>query len=828
LLLAQLAWVPQARAEDCWQQNSANNAIQADASPWSTCHTDPAAAAADLIIRANAANPWRYWGQGQYTRRIFWASSTYFSCMPPATLTIGATVYCGYGITDTWYNTWQGTSGTTTGDHGNYWILVKLACTGNDKKWINGACATPVDRPHEKPHCPVRFGSPIEPLTGIKQVVVDLQAPIAGGLKIAYNNKRKLPMEQEGQAVFSPWMSPSMGPMWDTSLHRRYTVNPANTSQFYVSRGLDRWASFLATGSYSFTQDADVDDRIQRLSWWQGSIGYLDKEARSFEVYDANARLTSLEWQAGGRLDLTYSTTSTPASQAPTAGLLMQVRDHTGRFVQFTYEQPAAAGSSARITTMTDSGGRITRFEYGPAGYLGRIVWPDGTSRQFLYENGSFPWALTGEIDENGVRTRTYGYDAQGRAVETQVPGGIDRWAVTWATPPSWTIVETPRDGVTYWRDHFWKPPTGVRVSTSNGQVLELDSTLLHGMSRPTSRSQPAGAGCDASTSALSYDARGNVASRDNFNGTRTCYFYDATRNLEAARIEGLPPTQACAVLAPAGTALPAGARRISTSWHPSHPLPLKRAEPGRITSFVYTTELDPLNGSRPYCAESMPRSSTNGQRHPVLCERIEQATTDADGAQGLAAAPDPNTAVRRQAWSYDAFGQVQAATDPRGNVTRNAYYTTTTADYRIGDLQSVTNALGQVTTFPKYTAYGKPLRKVDANGVVTDYTYDPRGRLTSASTAGETTTYEYWPNGLLKKLTQPDGSFVAYEYDAAQRHTAVADHLGNRIDYVLDNAGNRTAENTKDPGGGLRRALARSFDALNRVQQVVGREAAP
>jgi hypothetical protein len=53
----------------------------------------------------------------------------------------------------------------------------------------------------------------------------------------------------------------------------------------------------------------------------------------------------------------------------------------------------------------------------------------------------------------------------------------------------------------------------------------------------------------------------------------------------------------------------------------------------------------------------------------------------------------------------------------------------------------------------------------------------------------------------------------------------AVYDHLGNRIDYTLDNAGNRTAENAQDPGGVLRKQLARTMDALGRVQQATGQE---
>jgi hypothetical protein len=40
---------------------------------------------------------------------------------------------------------------------------------------------------------------------------------------------------------------------------------------------------------------------------------------------------------------------------------------------------------------------------------------------------------------------------------------------------------------------------------------------------------------------------------------------------------------------------------------------------------------------------------------------------------------------------------------------------------------------------------------------------------------------------------------------------------------YTLDNTGNRINEEVKDPGGVLQRSIERTFDALNRVQQVTG-----
>lgn len=66
---------------------------------------------------------------------------------------------------------------------------------------------------------------------------------------------------------------------------------------------------------------------------------------------------------------------------------------------------------------------------------------------------------------------------------------------------------------------------------------------------------------------------------------------------------------------------------------------------------------------------------------------------------------------------------------------------------------------------------------------------------------------------------------YVGDDYDDAHRLVTVYDHKGNRPDYALDNASNRTGENTKDPGGALKRRLIRSIDALGRVQQIIGKD---
>ena len=87
----------------------------------------------------------------------------------------------------------------------------------------------------------------------------------------------------------------------------------------------------------------------------------------------------------------------------------------------------------------------------------------------------------------------------------------------------------------------------------------------------------------------------------------------------------------------------------------------------------------------------------------------------------------------------------------------------------------------------------------------------------------GQLTTYSYDLVGQLKLLTLPDTTSIAYTYDDAHRLIKVVDQAGNSVIYTLDNAGNRIQEQVKDASNTLQRTVSRTFDALGRVQQVVG-----
>ena len=202
------------------------------------------------------------------------------------------------------------------------------------------------------------------------------------------------------------------------------------------------------------------------------------------------------------------------------------------------------------------------------------------------------------------------------------------------------------------------------------------------------------------------------------------------------------------------------------------------------------------------------------------------------ESVEGSPASPRSllDTAAMPQTWTYtyNQYGRMLTARDPRNKLTTYAYYADTTADHTLGDLQSVTNSLGRSTQYTRYDKSGRLLRSIDPNGSVTDTTYTPRGwvktvTVTPPGAAARLTVYDYDGVGQLKKATLPDAVALEYTYDAAHRLTGIKDNAGNSVTYTLDNMGNRKAEDLKDPDGTLARNITRVFDALNRVQDATG-----
>ena len=321
-------------------------------------------------------------------------------------------------------------------------------------------------------------------------------------------------------------------------------------------------------------------------------------------------------------------------------------------------------------------------------------------------------------------------------------------------------------------------------ITDALGTQRNYEISTVLGVQRVSSQSQPGGAGCAAASQHATFDSNGNFKTRTDFNGAITSYQFDLTRNLETRHIEAFGTAQA---------------RTVNTEWDPAYRLAKRIAEPLRITTMTYDATGNALT-------------------------RSLQPTTDANGSQGFAATPAGSASV--WTYSYNAFGQVLTATGPRTDI---ADVTTTTYDAASGNVQTVTNPAGQVTTFNEFDADGRVSALTDPNGTVTTFSYAPRGWLQSAvvraagSADVQTTNYAYDNAGLLKTVTSPAGDTLTFGYDDAHRLVNIKDSLNNKISYTLDKMGNRTAESISDPSGALALSVSRTFDALHRVQNVTG-----
>lgn len=114
---------------------------------------------------------------------------------------------------------------------------------------------------------------------------------------------------------------------------------------------------------------------------------------------------------------------------------------------------------------------------------------------------------------------------------------------------------------------------------------------------------------------------------------------------------------------------------------------------------------------------------------------------------------------TRTSTTAYDANGRIIAVTDPRGHTTTTAHSTANGGQV----VQTVvTNPMGHTGTTLLTPAWAAPTKITDANGAVTDLTYDGLGRLTNV-----------WKPGRNKATQTPSVKF-AYQVRNSDGPTAV------------------------------------------------------
>ncbi len=515
--------------------------------------------------------------------------------------------------------------------------------------------------------------------------------------------------------------------------------------------------------------DADVNFTLIELQTAGATTGWeLTTDEDALEVYSAEGRLQTITDREGFTTTLAYDG----------IGRLTTVTDHFGKQIAIGYAASPDPGqdwweNSAvenRITTVTDPAGGVYSYGYDSLGNLVSMTHPDTTVRHYVYENASFPYALTGIVDRNGDRYATFGYDADGRAnlsYHGPAANPSERVDISYTTigvnAPIYRITDAQ---VTY------------AAGTSQQLVQDIDIAAKVGVAKTTGITKL------GSSSSKTYDTNGNLERSTDYGGEVTYRAYDA-RNLVTTLTEAEGATEE---------------RTTTMQWHAGYRLPTKVTRPSVAgTGYDQETEYTYVTGT-PLVASITVR----GHR------------------------PDGAAIQRTTAFTYNADNQLETIDGPRtgvSDVTTISYYSCTTG-YECGQIASVTNPLGHVTTFDTYDAFGRVLQSTDPNGLQTHYVYSSAGELTSVtqvpvSGTNRQTTMAYDSAGQLTSVTRPDGQVLTFTYDDAHYLTTITDNLGNRIEYDYDARGNRTDEDTYDPGSSLKRAVDSVYDVFNHLDTV-------
>ncbi|MGN7832516.1 RHS repeat-associated core domain-containing protein [Pseudoxanthomonas sp. 22568] len=564
----------------------------------------------------------------------------------------------------------------------------------------------------------------------------------------------------------------------------------------------DRIISVVGSAPYRITPDGYFDAVIS-IGWPQytfqnsntSTLREVSLNGVKYQVREVGGDVRS--YDTSGRL-VSIRNASRPESDiylSYAAGRLSQLTTVDGRVASFVY-------TSGKLSEISLPDGLVIAYRYGQDGNLSEVEYGQGGGKKkyFYGESGQgpavdFAYLLTGIESEDGRRYATFSYNENGwvtRSVLQGDGGAVDKTVVRYVSEDV-VEVESDRTGVetiNIRRGLFPKPSSvtsvaGQKVLTYGNAYLQRAVDRMGGVTEyqyvgnlPKLITSGVGTAAERSEKTV-YDSNSRPIRHETYSGTTV-------------------------LRSRADVAYDAAGRTVATCRHDvvggaiTYPCGSSDAPPATVRQrrYQYCTEDDVLN---------------------AVCPRAGLLLSETESG------PVSEHLVKRV--HYHAEDAINCAVPGSG------------CDYRKGDLWKVTNAKGQVVEYVKYDGAGRPLSVKDPNGVITDYEYHPRGWLTASKVRGTNDTVEtddaitrvaYWPTGLVKQVTQPDGAFTLYTYDAAHRLTDISDNAGNTIHYVLDNAGNRITEETKDAGGALKRTLSRIYNQLGQLATQADAQAHP
>jgi RHS repeat-associated protein len=314
-------------------------------------------------------------------------------------------------------------------------------------------------------------------------------------------------------------------------------------------------------------------------------------------------------------------------------------------------------------------------------------------------------------------------------------------------------------------------------IVAPDGQVTELDVDAAGNLARVV---YP-----DGTSNSMAYDDRGLMTDAWDPRGNRAHHEFDASgRVLNTTDVEGgqrawtrmfdYKGNVSTSIQAPEGDiSLYAEKKSYSTGYTSS-----RTAPDGSVSTYFQSSdelseiETPPWGGSL--------TSSYSADRQTEARVLKESILTT----------PAALTLRRTFGRTYrdaDADGFMETVTD---TATMNGRQWLSVDSVRSG-VRTATSPSGRVTTL-MYHPESLLAERVHVPGLLpTDFTHDSRGRLTSITVGGRTSSLAYDLNGNLDYLVAPDGNVYDYTYDLMGRLRAEVRPDGTTVEYQYDESGN-------------------------------------
>lgn len=455
------------------------------------------------------------------------------------------------------------------------------------------------------------------------------------------------------------------------------TTNPGGCDRICQRQREDRRAELLGrhatplSGGARAYYVAGGSAAAGELRFWPGDRWELQRD-RKLYVYNRNGYLLEIR-DENGPVEFRVSYVS------PTDLRVSSVSNLRGQTIQFTW-------SGNRVTTVRDAAGHAWQYAYDAQGMLSRVTSPDGTVRNYHYEDTARPHLLTG-VSLNGTRETRYTYDAQQRVTISRSENGEEH------------------DSFSYNRSQT------VMTSVTGAQTVYSFSQVPEGR-RLMSVSRPASGRCPSAAAQYAYNNQGYVISRTDWRGTPTTYTLDSAGRVLIQRF------------APGTTA----ANALRNTWQADLIVRQELLDasdtPYRVVQYTYYPASAGLKFNR------LASVSVTAPATPHLPARVTRFDYSFHANGGLASIFETRQLPSGNAtWvtAYDSGGRLVSRTNPLGHVQSWAQHDARGLPSRHTDINGVATTYGYSTVGTLASASAQ----LPTGARTTTFTYDGRQRLT-------------------------------------------------------------------------------------------------